>query len=184
MPNYAPYAGNQFATQVEPLQYGHPQAPTVKSFHAITLVANGAVLGRIQDWNNSGAYTRGGNPVRELSNKTFGRFVDYVPGVAEGYTIAATIAEVWNKELEFQTGGQRRYIDLVSQVTPFEAQEFWFRGPSAYEVWTYRGCWLTDANYNQFTTEGDVRVMRNFQFAYVSRQQTAGTATPVLNNVV
>ncbi len=174
--DYGTFAGNQFGTQVEPLDYTNPQTPTIKTFHGITLVANGKVLGRIQNWNNAGAYTRQGAHVREINNRTFGRFVDYIPGVAEGYTIAASMAEVWGGELEIQTGGTRRYIDLISQTAPFEAQEFWFRGAgSPYEVWTYLGCWLTDANYNDFTVEGDLRILRNFQFAYVSRVRTGGT---------
>lgn len=176
--DYTAFAGNNFGTQVEPLDYSHAQAPTVKSFHGITLVANGKVLGRIQSWNTQGAYTRGGTHVREINDRTFGRFVDYVPGVADGYTISASVAEVWGNELEIQTGGARRYIDLVSQVAPFTAQEYWFRGPgSPYEVWTYLGCWLRNANYNEYSPEGeDLRIIRQLEFAYVSRSQTAGVA--------
>jgi hypothetical protein len=175
--NYGAFAGNNFGTQVPKLDLNHPQAPTVKSFHGITLVANGQVLGRIQNWNTNGAYTRGGTHVRELNDRTFGRFVDYVPGVADGYTITATMAEVWGSELEIQTGGGQRYIDLISQVAPFTAQEYWFRGNLGnYEVWTYLGCWLRDANYNEYTNEGeDLRVIRNLTFAYVSRSRSAGT---------
>jgi len=176
MANYTPFAGNPFNQQVEPIDQSGRYAPTSKTYHGITLVVNSNVLGRVQSWNNSGAYTRQGKHVWELNNRTYGRPVDYVPGIAEGYTISAQMAELWGKELEIQTGSTSRYIDLVSQTRPFEAQEFWFRGSDPYEVWTYLGCWMQDANESEYTSEGDARVLRNFQFAYVSRNHTAGTS--------
>lgn len=177
MADYTQNAGNPFNQQIEPLDQEARYAPTSKSYHGIALVVNNAVLGRVQSWNNSGAYTRAGEHVRELNNRTFGRPVDYVPGIAEGYSIDASVAELWGNEIEIQTGATSRYIDLVSQVRPFEAQEFWFRGSEPYEVWTYLGCWLTDRNETEYSADGNARVMSNFNFAYVSRSHTAGTGT-------
>ena len=176
MANYNKFAGNPFNQVVEPIDYSVQYAPTSKTYHGITLVVNGNVLGRVQSWDNSAAYKRAGTHVFELNNRTFGRPIDYVPGIAEGYTINAEMAEMWNAELEIQTGSTTRYIDLISQVRPFEAQEFWFRGSNPYEVWTYLGCWMQDAGETAYQKDGDTRVIRNFQFAYVSRSHTAGTA--------
>lgn len=174
--DYTSFAGNPFSQQVEPLDHTVPDASTSKTYHGIALVVNGKVLGRIQSWNNTGAYTREFEHVRELNNLTFGRPVDIVPGIGTGYTISASVAELWGSEIEIQTGASERYIDLISQVRPFTAQEFWFRGSDPYEVITYLGCWMTDRNESEYTPEGTPRVMANFQFAYVSRQRTAGTA--------
>jgi hypothetical protein len=174
--DYTKFAGNPFNQQVEPLDQTEKYAPTSKTYHGITLVVNGNVLGRIQSWDNTGAYTRAATHVFELNNRTWGRPVDLVPGKADGYTIAAEVAELWGSEIEIQTGSTDRYIDLVSQVRPFEAQEFWFRGSEPYEVWTYLGCWLTDRNETAYSSEGDARVMARFNFSYVSRSHTAGTA--------
>ena len=169
------FAGNDFGQQVEPLDYSHSTPISSKTYHAIALVMNGNVLGRIQSWNNSGAYSRQGDHVFELNNRTFGRPVDYVPGIAQGYTISASVAELWGSEIEIQTGATERYVDLISQTRPFESQEFWFKGSEPYEVWTYLGCWMQDRNENDYSSTGDGRVISNFQFAYVARQHTAGT---------
>jgi len=174
--DYSRNAGNAFNVAVEPLDYSVQDAPTGKTWHGITLVVNGFVLGRIQTWDNTGAYTRDVTPTYELNNRTFGRPVDQIPGRGTGYSISASVAEMWGREIEIQTGSTSRYIDLVSQVRPFEAQEFWFRGNAPYEVWTYLGCWLTDRNETGYNVEGDTRVMANFQFNYVSRAHTAGEA--------
>lgn len=176
MADYTKFAGNAFSQTTEPLDYSDKYAPTAKTYHGIALVVNGNVLGRVQSWSNSGAYNREGNHIHELNNRTFGRPVDYVPGIATGYTISAQVAELWGAEIEIQTGSTNRYIDLISQTRPFQAQEWWFRGVAPYEVWTYLGCWLQDRNESEYSSTGDTRVLSNFNFAYVARQHTAGSA--------
>jgi hypothetical protein len=174
------YAGNPYAQQVEPLDYTDPYAPTTKTWHGIALVVNGSVLGRVQSWNNNGAYTRPAEHVFELNNRTYGRPVDIIPGKLDGYTIAATLAEMWGLEIEFQTGAPRRYVDLISQVRPFQAQEFWFRGSDIYEVFSYLGCWMTDRNnQTELNVDANPRVISNFNFSYVSRLHTAGSTAAV-----
>jgi hypothetical protein len=134
MPDYTPFAGNNFGQLVEPLDYSGDHPISSKTYHGIALVVNGNVLGRIQNWQLTGAYQRSGDFVHELNNRTFGRPVDYVPGIIASTVINATVAEMWGKEIEIQTGSNTRYIDLVSQVRPFEAQEFWMKGSEPYEV--------------------------------------------------
>lgn len=175
--DYSKFAGNPYGVQVKPLDVDHPDAPTSKTYHGITIEANGAVIGRVQNWNVSGAYTRAGELVWELNNRTYGRPVDYVPGRAEGYTITATVAELWEKEIEVQLGlaaARTQFNDLVDQTFPFTCREFWFRGNRIYRVWTYRGCWFTQRNEDAYDVANVPRVQSNLEFNYVSRRLTTG----------
>jgi len=174
--NYALFANNPYGVLTTPLVYDSPDgAPTTKTYHGITIEVDGAVVGRIQTWHPSGAYSREGELVYELNNLSWGLPVDYVPGRATGFTVTATVAEIWNAEIEVQLGlGDEQFAHLVEQNHPFTCREWWFRGVSEYRIWTYLGCWLTDANEENFTAEGNARVMRNFSFTYVSRQRTSG----------
>jgi len=174
--DYSKFAQNPFGVLVSPIDYTKPDVPTSKVYHGITIEVGGSVVGRIQSWNVAGAYTRGGEHVWELNNRTWGRPVDYVPGRAEGYNITARVAEMWQKEIEVQLGLTplgTQFVDLVDQTFPFTCREFWFRGPSIYRVWLYRACWLTNRNEEDFTADGTGRVIASFEFNYVSRQLTS-----------
>lgn len=173
--NYTQFASNPFGSEALPIDFEHPFAPTSKTYHGITIEVRGNVLGRIQSWTVAGAYNREGDHVYELAAERWGKPVDYVPGRATGFNITATVAELWEKELEIQLGiGNNQFDDLIDQTFPFETKEFWFRGNlGQYRVWTYRGCWLTNANEEAFTVEGNARIIRSFEFNYVSRLLTA-----------
>lgn len=173
--NYTPFASNPYGSFADPIKFSNQFAPTSKTYHGITIEVGGNVLGRVQSWNVAGAYNRQGNHVYEMANLRWGKPVDYVPGIAEGFNIDATVAELWEKEIEIQLGlGLAQFDDLIQQTFPFTAKEFWFRGNlGQYRVWTYQGCWLTNANEEGFTADGNARVMRNFSFNYVSRQLTS-----------
>ena len=112
---------------------------------------------------------------------TWGKPVDYVPGRATGFSVTATVAELWFKEIEVQLGivaEGEQLNDLIDQNFPFVAREFWFRGSETYRVWTYVGCWLTDRNEETFSADGNAKVIANFTFNYVSRRMTgSGTAS-------
>jgi len=184
--NYEPFAGNRYGVLARPINFEAPDAPTSKTYHGITLSVDGAVLGRVQSWDTTGAYNRGGEHVYELNNRTWGKPVDYVPGRWEGLTIAATVAELWDAEIEAQlniANPGSQITDLIEQNRPFTAHEFWFRGVATYRIWTYRGCWLTDRNETAYSQDGNARVIANFNFSYVSRQLTASTATERLTQV-
>jgi hypothetical protein len=177
--DYSEFAANPYGVLVKPLDYNHADAPTSKTYHGITIEANGKVLGRIQSWNVAGAYTRAGEHVYELNNRTWGRPVDYVPGRSEGYNITATVAELWNREIEVQLGlvaPRSQMVDLIDQTAPFTCREFWFRGNDIYRVWTYRGCWFTNRNEENYTSDGNARVISAFEFNYVARQLVSGVA--------
>jgi len=185
--NYTTFAGNRYGVLAKPIDFSAPDAPTSKTYHGITIVVEGNVLGRVQSWDTTGAYARGGEHVYELNNRTWGKPVDYVPGRWEGLTIAATVAELWDAEIEAQVGITKpgsQISDLIEQNRPFTAHEFWFRNSEAYRIWTYRGCWLTDRNEAGFTHDGNARVIANFNFSYVSRQLSGSTATPRVTEAV
>jgi len=170
---YEPFAGNPYGQTSSKLDYEHDHAPTSKTYHGIAISVEGNVIGRIQSWDTTGAWARGGEHVYELSDLTWGKPVDYVPGRWEGLTIAATVAEMWNKEIDVQLGlGNRstQLNDLIEQTKPFTAHEFWYRGVAEYRIWVYRGCWLTDRNETAYEAEGNARVIANFNFNYVARQ--------------
>jgi len=167
------FAGNNYGVFSPPVFFDADDSPTSKTYHGITISVNGNVIGRVQNWDTSGAYAREGEHVYELNNLTWGKPVDYVPGRWTGLTISATVAEMWDAEIEVQIGlvpAGDQISDLIQQTTPFTAHEFWFRHVDIYRIWVYRGCWLTDRNETAFTSDGNARVIANFNFNYVSRQ--------------
>ena len=101
-----------------------------------------------------------------------------MPGRATGFSVTATVAELWNSEIEIQLGlSDQQFQDLIEQNRPFTTREWWIRGSCGpYQIWTYRGCWLTDRNEEAFAAEGNARVIANFIFNYVSRQRSGGGA--------
>lgn len=176
--DYTLFSGNPYSVTATPLDYGVEDAPTSKTYHGIVLEVGGAVLGRVQSWHPSGAYTRDGEHVWELNNRTWGLPVDYVPGRATGFEVTGTVAELWGAEIEIQLGlSDDQFNNLIEQSRPFTAREYWFRGNSFYQLFTYRGCWLSDRNEESFSAEGNARVMANFTFRYISRTRSgSGTA--------
>jgi hypothetical protein len=172
MPNLSPYAQNPFGIEVKPLDYTVADAPTTKTYHGASIVVGGNIIGRITSWQPSGAYTREGNHVYELSHATWGRPVDYVPGRSTGYTIALVRTEVWGAELELTLGFAQLWNDLSDQDRPFTVQEYLYRGSALYRVWEYKGCWFQDRNEDAQTADGDGIFKVNGTLAYVQRVRT------------
>lgn len=154
MPSTAPFGTNAFGVTVKPIDYSNPQSPTTKTYHATSIVANGFIIGRISSWQIDG-YSRSATHVRELSHKTWGRPVDIVPGISEGYQITFDRAEVWDQELEKALGFGSVFDDLADQDRPFQLQEYLFQGNNLYSVWNYDGCWLTSRNESTRSADGD-----------------------------
>jgi len=172
MPNIAPYGTNAFGIQTPGLDFTVPDAPTTKTYHGASIVVDGNIIGRITSWNPSGAYTRTVNLVRELSHVTWGRPVDIVPAISDGYTIAFTRVEVWEQEVELTLGYSNVWDDLSDQDRPFTVFEYLFRGPTLYRVWRYAGCWFTDRNENAQEAAGDGIFTANCTLMYVQRTRT------------
>jgi len=178
-------AGNNPFTNLSPvptLNHDHKYGITTKVYHGAVIKAgignNASVtVGRIQSWQPT-QYSRAGSTVREVHNKTWGRPVDYVPGIVEDHTLVFTRVEVWNEELELALGfnggqgaGKSLFIDLADQTQPFTITEILHRGNSEARKWAYYGCWFTERNENEYAADGDGKVVVNATVAYVWRNR-------------
>lgn len=169
-----PFASNPFGVVVQDIQWDDENAPFAMTYHGLTIVSNGYIVGRITSWNPA-ELARENALVYELSYYTFGRPVDQVPGRATGYTVTGTSAEMWDKEIEKKMMGDpdlQVFSDLMDQIRAFTVYEHWFKGIVPYRTWVYYGCWFTSKGEDAYTSEGDARVMSNFTFQYVSRRNT------------
>lgn len=166
---------NTFAVRVPALDFSKRHAPTTQTYHGISLQVDGRIIGRISSWTVQ-VYTRAVNHVRELNAATFGRPVDIVPAINEGYTIAANRTEVWTEELEKAVGFSRVFEDLIDQTYPFAIQELWMKGESeTYRVSNYWGCWFTDTNIADWDAAGgDAMVKRTCNITFCSKTITTG----------
>lgn len=166
-----PFATNPHGVRVRPLDFDAPGAPTIKTYHGISIVVNGRIIGRIQSWAPQ-MYSRDGNHVYELNNLTFGRPVDYVPSVNTGYNVTVNRVEVWDQEFEIALGYPAVWSDLIDQNRPFTMQEYLLRGATVYRIWSYSGCWFKTRNEDQFENQGDAMIKANGDVAFVSRVRT------------
>jgi hypothetical protein len=167
MPSIAPFGENPFGVRVKPLDYTHPHAPATKTYHGLTIVVDGKIVGRIQNWTPN--TTRGGTHIRELSYATFGKPIDYVPGIAEGFTVTCQRVEVWDQELEIALGYPGVWADLTDQDRPFTSDEYWFKGRDVNRVWKYLGSWFQERNEDTYDSGGDAVVRTNPTMAFVTR---------------
>jgi hypothetical protein len=176
MASPTPYALNDYGVQVQSLDYTKfPQSGSnaMMTYHAGSIVVNGKIIGRIDNWQPAGAFTREGSHVYEVSNQTWGVPVDYVPGRATGFNITWTRGEIWNQELELALGYRAVWKNLTDQTHPFVANEMLFKGATLYRTWIYSGCWFTEKNHTEWSSEGDGRIKVNCAMAYVSRNRTS-----------
>jgi len=153
---------------------------TTKTYHGVSIVSGNTdankIIGRIQSWQPD-SYTREGVHIYELSDKFWGRPIEYVPGKATGYTIAVTRAELWNAEMERAfAGADELFDDLIDQNFSFSIKEFWIRGDASYNIWTYTGCWFTSKNYDAITSDGDGVTRISATIAYVSKAHSGSEA--------
>lgn len=157
---------------VKPIDHSHPNAPTIKTYHGITIVVEGRIVGRIQGWEPK-MFSRGGAHVWELNHLSFGRPVDYVPGKGDGYSISANRAEMWDDEFELAVGFPAVWSDLLDQDRPFTINEYLLKGNAIYRSWTYHGCWFGTRTEERFEAESDSpKVMVNAEIFFVSRIRT------------
>ena len=169
MLSLSPHAKNAHRVTVTPLDFEADGAPTVQTYHGLSIAVDDAIIGRIVSWNPQ-VYQRDVNHVYELNHKTAGRPVDAVPGPSRGYTISATRNEMWDDELEVAMG-DTLYDDLADQVRPQVIDEFLFKGEALYRRWRYTGGWFTDRNVEGFSADGDFIVRISANFTYVSRSR-------------
>lgn len=175
MASPTPFATNNHAVTSPGINFDAPGSVTSKTYHGLAIVCNGNIVGRIEQWNPS-MFNRGGSHVHELNAFTFGRPVDYVPGVATNFTVSATRTEVWGQEFERTLGFSTVWADLIDQDRPFEIHEYLYRNMNQiYRVWVYSGCWFQERNEEAKSATSEApRFMVNATIAFVSRRRTIG----------
>lgn len=166
-----PFATNSFGVRVNPIDTTQPGTPTTMYYHGGSIVVNNKIIGRIKSWQPSGAYTREGTHIYEVSRETWGLPVDYVPGRATGFNITFTRSEVWTQELELALGYRALWSNLTDQTYPFTSYEYLFRGSTPYRTWLYSGCWFKGKTPNSWDAEGSGVVEVSCELAYVSRKK-------------
>lgn len=172
MPVGTPPGSPTPVADVKPIDYTHPHSPSVKTFHGLSIVVNGRIIGRIQSWQPK-MYSRTGAHVWELSHLTFGRPVDYVPGKGENYSISASRVEMWNNEFELAIGFPSVWSDLLDQDKPFTINEYLLRGATIYRAWAYNGCWFSSRTESAAEAESNApKVMAEAEINFVSRLRT------------
>lgn len=161
-----------YRSDVLPLDYNAPFAPSAKTYHGLTIQVGSRVVGRVRTWRPT-AYTREGGHVYELDAQSFGRPVDYVPGVSTGFEIAFARVELWGDEIEIALGLTSGigdvFRDLSDQTRPFQIDEYLFKGPALYRHWMYEGCWFKDRNESEATANGDGIYEVSATVAYIKR---------------
>ena len=146
-------------------------APDTMTYHGFSVEANGQVIGRISDWTPM-PMARPAVHVRELNARTFGRPVDIVPGMDDGFTLSFSRSEVWNNELELAFGDTDVYTLLTDQTRPFIVRESFMRGNTVYRQWSYLGCWFTSKTMEAFSAEGNAIVKVSGEIMFVAKQRT------------
>lgn len=169
MASPTPYAQNSFGVLAAPIDFNAAYAPTTQMYHGGTIEVNGKIVGRIDNWNPTGAYKREGNHIYELNSLTWGLPVDYVPGRATDFNVTFTRTEVWQQELEIAFGYGAVFNNLTDQTRPFTAKEILFRGVSPYRTWLYTGCWFRSKTPNAWEAAGDGIIKVDCEMAYVAR---------------
>jgi len=167
-------ATNPFNVVVPTLDFSHPHAPTTQSCHGVSIMVNGQIVGRLEDWAVSGVYQRTVTAVRELNWRTFGRVVDIVPSINAEYTATANRFEVWFEEAERALGYGKVFTDLLDQTFPVSAKEVWLRGKTPYRIMDYFGCWLAGKEITGINATGDAIIKTNLTIHFVSKQITFG----------
>jgi hypothetical protein len=173
MPSPTPYATNTVGAQAGLVDFTQPYTPTTMMTHGGTIVVNGNIIGRINNWHAAGAYNREGTHVYEVNYNTWGVPVDYVPGRATGFNLTMTRSEVWDQELELTLGYTGLWNNLTEQTFPFVAQEFLFKGALPYRTWSYFCAWFTEKNPSEFSAESNGLYQVTCGMAYISRRRTS-----------
>ncbi len=172
------FASNSHGVKVDPVDMSAAGSPSIKTYHGASIEnENGEIIGRIQSWNPTTNYSRVGTHVFELNSKTWGKAVDYVPGIQAGGMISMSRFEVWGQEVERAMMGddavKQPWASLIEQIKAFTIHEYIFRGEGGslqvYRHWLYTGCWFQERNESAFEAENDGRITAESTIAYVNR---------------
>lgn len=141
-------------TQVPRMDYSKDGMFTSKTYHGLSILVGGQVVGRIQSWAPD-ARTRTATHKWELNADSFGRPVDLIPSKADGYSISVGRIDVWDAEIELACGYGAVWSDLIDQNYPFVFSEQLYRGNELYRSWDYPSCWFTSYAEQSSEAEGD-----------------------------
>jgi len=158
-------------TQVPSMDFSKNGMFTSKTYHGLSVIVNGNVIGRVQSWQ-PGARTRTVTHKWELSANAFGRPVDLIPSKAEGYTISMSRTEVWDAELERVCGWGTVWRDLIEQQYPFVFTEELYKGTELYRSWDYPSCWFTSYSDEGAQVDGDGAYTVTGEIAHMPRRKT------------
>jgi len=164
------------STQVPAFNYSKDGMFTSKTYHGLSILVNGNVIGRIQSWAPD-ARTRTAVHKWELSANAFGRPVDLIPSKADGYSISVGRIDVWEQELEVVCGyGEgTAWTDLIDQNYPFVFSEQLWKGgwnTTLYRSWDYPSCWFTSYAEQSSEAEGDGAYLITAQIMHMPRIRT------------
>ena len=168
-------ATNNYRVQSPTLNWDAPDAGDTMTVHGFALCAgNDAIIGRLSSFTPP-QLERPGTLTRELNRNTYGRAVDLTPGIdGDGsYTLGYTRTEVWRKSVAREFGDNVDFYDFLSgQVAPLRVKEQYSRGNVVYLEWTYLGIWHTQLSPQEFSADGDPRVIYTGQLMFVNRVLT------------
>lgn len=133
--------------------------PDIMTYAGLTLAVGGAdgqykAIGRIQSFQRD-AMTRTLTQKRELNKDTFGRPIETVPGVADGYTMSLERLEIWEQEFEIALGFPFVFSDLMDQRWSVDIFEYRYKGDTLYRLWKYPNCWISSLSDGQPSSDGD-----------------------------
>lgn len=131
---------------------GIPNTTTASS-HAISIRANGVIVGLIQSFAPSQSRTI--TPVYELSPVNTGEMIEQVPGNITGTTIQISRYDLFNKRMEEAWGANFDLREmLTNQNEPLTIQERWTQYSGAVSTYVYSGCWFSSLGRN-YAVNGD-----------------------------
>lgn len=159
------------STVVPTMDYSKNGMFTSKTYHGLSILVDGKVIGRIQSWAPD-ARTRTAVHKWELSANAFGRPVDLIPSKADGYSISIGRIDVWEQELEIVCGYGAVWSDLIDQNYPFVFSEQLYHGSDLYRSWDYPSCWFTSYAEQSSEAEGDGAYLITAQVMHMPRVRT------------
>lgn len=149
----------------------NPPQTLVRTSHALTISANGIVIGLINGWNPT--ISRTITPIYELRTRTSGDPVEKLPGNVTGQTIAVQRYDLYTSRMEIAFGTPDLMM-LSLQDAAFDVRERWVvppEGPGSdgtAEQILYTGCWFSNIGKN-YRSDGDRIVNVNATLEYTKR---------------
>lgn len=152
----------------------------VRTSHALTIKANGVVVGLINGWTQ--AQSRTITPIYEVSEDDSGNPVENAPGNVTGLTIAVGRFDSYKRRME-EAFGTPDLIMLTRQSQPFEVMEVW-ASPHAQEDerYIYQKCWFS--NLGRTLRSDDNRIVNvSATLVYTKKLKVGGIMGDVLGRL-